>query len=214
MLCKAKVRVRERVTVKIFEKRSARSYDKKAANYNDTAEGRFTYGFNRILAGAVRMPENGRLLDVACGNGRLLKMLRQTYTFEGYGVDISENMVKVASKGNPDMIFKKAPCDDLPFEDAFFDAITVCAAYHHFPNVKAFANEASRVLKPHGKLYIAEVYCPGFWRAVLNPFIRFSPAGDIRFYSPDEIILLLRNVGFECEPVLIEGNVQVVVACK
>jgi ubiquinone/menaquinone biosynthesis C-methylase UbiE len=64
------------------------------------------------------------------------------------------------------MVFEPAPCDALPFEAAFFDAVTVCAAFHHFPNITAFAEEANRVLKPGGMLYVAEVYYPAFLRAI------------------------------------------------
>ena len=35
----------------------------------------------------------------------------------------------------------------IPFDDGLFDLITVCAAYHHFPDVRAFAAEAFRLLK-------------------------------------------------------------------
>jgi len=197
-----------------YEKRSATHYDREAANYDDTPEGRFTCRFNAMIAHAVRLPENGRLLDVACGSGRLLKMLRQTRVFEGYGVDISGEMIKAAAKGSPGTVFKKAPCDGLPFEDSFFDALTVSAAYHHFPDGREFAKEAFRVLKPYGGLYIADICYPAFWRVILNPFIRFSPAGDVRFHSPGAITSLLRGEGFQCEPVRIEGYIQLIIAHK
>ena len=36
-------------------------------------------------------------------------------------------------------------------------------------------------------LDIAEIYYPAFIRATANPFVGFSKAGDVKFYSPDEI---------------------------
>ncbi len=198
----------------IHEKRAIRSYGKIADDYDNSFEGRFTLAFNTRLAEIVRVPDGGRLLDIACGNGRLLKMLRQTRRFEGYGTDISEAMVRAAERDLPDMTFCTAPADKLPFEDGFFDVVTACTAFHHFPDVAAFAREAHRVLAPDGRLYVAEVYYPRWLRVLANPFIRLHPSGDVRLYSPREIEKVLQRGGFSCEPAIIEDRIQIVVANK
>ncbi len=198
----------------IYEQRAIRSYAKIADDYDNSPEGRFTLAFNRKLAEIVRLPEGGRLLDVACGNGRLLKMLRQRHSFEGYGTDISEAMTRTARRALPDMTFLTAPADKLPFKDCFFDVVTVCAAFHHFPDVAAFAREAHRVLVPGGRLYVAEIYYHRFLRAIANPFIRLHPSGDVRLYSPEEIENVLQNNGFSCEPAIIEDKIQIIVSNK
>ncbi len=198
----------------IHEKRAIRSYGKIADDYDNSFEGRFTLAFNTRLAEVVRVPEGGRLLDIACGNGRLLKMLRQTRRFEGYGTDISDAMVRTARRDLPDMTFCTAPAEKLPFDDGFFDAVTVCTAFHHFPDVAAFAREAHRVLAPGGRLYIADVYYPRWLRVLVNPFIRLHPSGDVRLYSPGEIEKVLQRGGFSCEPAIIEDRIQIVVANK
>lgn len=194
----------------MYERRSVRSYQKKADHYDDTFDGRFTREFKDLLLQTVQIPTGGRVLDVACGNGRLLKMLSKEHDFTGYGIDISGKMVENAGELNPSMVFAQASCDALPFHDAFFDVMTVCAAYHHFPDVAGFAKEAFRVLKPNGALYIAEVYYPPLLRALCNPLIRFSPAGDVRFYSPDEIIRVLEDAGFWPEAPHRQGHIQIV----
>ena len=193
-----------------YEKRSIQSYQKKADHYDDTFDGRYTREFKERLLRTVAIPAGGRVLDVACGNGRLLEMLSKKYDFAGYGVDISEKMVENAARLNPSMDFAQAGCDALPFQGAFFDVVTVCAAYHHFPDVASFAKEAFRVLKPGGALYIAEVYYPPLLRALCNPLIRFSPAGDVRFYGPEEIIGVLENAGFRREMSRQYGQIQIV----
>lgn len=198
----------------IHERRAIKSYDRIAANYDDSAEGRFTFPFNRRLVEVVRIPEGGRLLDVACGNGRLLAMFRQAHLFQGYGVDISPQMVRVAQHGLPDMTFRVAPADNLPFDDGFFDVLTVCMGFHHFPDAGAFAREAHRVLTPGGRLYIAELYYFRLMRTIVNPLIGLHPSGDVKLYGPDEIEKLLTANGFVCEPTLVEGKLQIVTAVK
>ncbi len=178
------------------EKRSIKSYDKKADNYEATFDGKFTLSFNEKLFEKVEIPPRGALLDVACGNGRLLKMLSRKFEFNGFGVDISSEMVANASRQNPGMIFKNAACNRLPFTDNFFDVLTVCTALHHFPDTDGFAKEALRVLKPNGMLYVCEVYYPSPIRVLLNPFLFLSMAGDVRFYSENELIQLFQRAGF------------------
>lgn len=198
----------------IHERRAIRSYGKIADDYDNSSEGRFTLPFNRRLAEVVQVPDGGRLLDVACGNGRLLGMLLRGRRFEGYGTDISEAMVRVAQRELPAMAFRSAPADDLPFGDGFFDAVTVCTAFHHFHDVTAFAREVRRVLVPGGRLYIAEIYQPWIVRVAVNPFIRLHPSGDVRLYSPGEMCKLLFANGFAIEPTIVEGNIQIVTAKK
>jgi ubiquinone/menaquinone biosynthesis C-methylase UbiE len=197
-----------------FEKRSMENYNSAAAGYDTSPEGWFTYRFNRKVADTAEIPDGSHVLDIACGSGRLLGMLRATNNFEGFGVDISEEMIKTARRANPDMEFHTAPCDSLPFGKAFFNVVTTCTAFHHFPSVVSFAEEAYRVLAPGGHLYIADVYYSAFWRTVLNPFVRFSPAGDVRFYAPEEITQLLERARFSVDPVLVEGNLQLITARK
>ena len=99
----------------------------------------------------------------------------------------------------------------MPFiESEKVDVMTVCAAFHHFPNVEKFAEEAKRVLKKDGMLYIAEVYLPAFFRVIFNPFVKFSKAGDVKFYSPNEIVSLFENNGFVRSGIEIIGKVQMI----
>ncbi len=76
------------------------------------------------------------------------------------------------------------------------------------------AKEAGRVIRKEGLLYIAEVYLPGFLRVLANPFIRFSKSGDVKFYSPKEIVSLFEGCGFIRKDVIISGMVQLVILQK
>lgn len=193
-----------------YEQRSARSYQKIADRYDDTFEGMYTLDFKNLLLKTVQIPNGGQVLDVACGNGRLLAMLSEKHRFSGCGVDLSDNMVENAARLNPDMIFRQASCDALPFPDERFDVLTVCAAYHHFPDVASFAKEAFRVSKPSGRLYIAEIYYARLLRILCNPLIRLSPSGDVKLYAPEEIIRVLENAGFKRGEAYIQKHIQVI----
>ncbi|MGN0676371.1 MAG: class I SAM-dependent methyltransferase [Ruminococcus sp.] len=193
-----------------FEQRSKISYDKKAENYDLTFDGKFTVKFKDMICKSVKINPNDTVVDVACGNGRLLHKLAGKNSFYGYGIDISEKMIEQAKNLNPNMKFYVAKCDKLPFEKGEIKIMIVCASFHHFPNVEIFAVEAGRVLKQNGMLYIAEVYMPAILRAICNPFVKFSKAGDVKFYSPNEIVSLFENNDFIVKGIEISGRVQLI----
>jgi ubiquinone/menaquinone biosynthesis C-methylase UbiE len=196
-----------------FEARSFSAYNKKADDYENTFDGRFTQKFKALLVENVALQEGDHVLDVACGNGRLLHMFAEQCAIHGYGADLSDKMIEQARLLNPSMDFRVGRCEDLPFEDSAFDVITVCAAYHHFPDVKGFAKEAARLLKAQGAIYIADVYYPWPIRTIANPFVRLSKAGDVKFYAPREIIATLEEAGFQIGTYRIDGHIQIIRAC-
>jgi len=193
-----------------YNEKSKSAYNKKADNYDDTADGRFTYKFKQLLVSEIALQEKDNVLDVACGNGSLLALLNKQKNINGFGIDIADRMIKNAAASNPSMEFHVSGCEAMPFEAGTMDVITVCAAYHHFPDVAAFAREASRVLKPRGRLYIADVYIPAILRIIVNPFVPLSKAGDVKFYSPQEMINNLKQFGFEKADIKISGHIQIV----
>ncbi len=192
-----------------FEARSKESYDKMADNYDRTPEGWFCLVFKHKLLASLSSFRGGKVLDVGCGTGALLKMIGDSYTIDGYGTDISDNMIANANRLHPNMTFAVAPCDSIPFCDEQFDLATVCCAYHHFPNVNAFAGEIVRLLKHGAYLYIAEIYYAAPVRLMLNPFVPLSKAGDVKFYSPSQIIKTFAKYGMKSIYLHIEGHEQI-----
>ncbi len=196
--------------MKTFNEKSRENYNRKAKDYDNTFDGKFTEKFKKLLLEEIKIKPNDSILDVACGNGTFLQMVSSKCDIKGYGIDISEEMIENAKGKCPDMLFEVNGCEYMLFKDQMFDVITVCAAYHHFPDIKAFAREANRVLKQRGRLYIAEVYIPFIIRAICNPFVRLSKAGDVKFYSPKEIQDNFQAYGFEQVGYKREGYVQII----
>lgn len=186
------------------------AYNNKADNYNDSPEGKFTKKFKDLLCKIIVVEKGINILDVACGNGTLLKMISAKNEINGYGIDISDKMISNARKNCRDMVFKVSGCEAIPFESNFFELMTVCAAYHHFPDTDSFAREAARVIKKNGYLYIAEVFLPSILRILCNPFIKLSKDGDFKFYSPKKIVRHFERYGFQYNKVVINENVQIV----
>jgi len=190
--------------------KSKNAYNKMADGYDFSPEGRFTRKFQNRLISNIIFRENQNILDVACGTGSLLTSLHKQKPINGFGIGIADQMIKNAAVNNPTMEFHVSGCETIPFQNETMDIITVCVAYHHFPDVAAFAKEAKRVLKTRGKIYIAEIYLPAILRIICNPFVPLSNSGDVKFYSPKEIIRNFKKLGFEKPEVKITGHIQIV----
>jgi SAM-dependent methyltransferase len=94
---------------------------------------------------------NGRALDFGCGVGRLARGLR-SYFGEVYGVDISQEMVRLAREFTPSCTFVVNRADNLKvFQDNFFDFIYSNIVLQHQPTkdiAKSYIREFVRVIKP------------------------------------------------------------------
>jgi ubiquinone/menaquinone biosynthesis C-methylase UbiE len=60
------------------------AYNRKADNYENTLDGKFTRKFKRLLVENIKLEENQSILDVACGNGFLLALLNQQKNHKCY----------------------------------------------------------------------------------------------------------------------------------
>lgn len=105
-------------------------------------------------------------------------------------------MLDEAKKKCPQMDIRHASCDNMPFPDKTFDIIIACMAYHHFPEKQAFANEAARILKEGGKLYITDPKFPLPVRKVINTALSVHKVVG-HFYTADEIVNEFSRYGFK-----------------
>jgi len=104
---------------------------------------------------ALKLLDKGdRLLDIGCGDGTLGYFAKNKYK-EVYGVDISEEALKIAKKR--DIIVEKVNLNEekLPFENDYFDAVTCLDVIEHVFEPRDLIKEINRVLKRGGILIIS-----------------------------------------------------------
>lgn len=94
-------------------------------------------------------------LDAGCGVGDHSRRIRR-HGFQCIGVDISATILERARKQNPEMEFRQAPLESLPFPDRHFDAVHCRGVLMHIPEWRAALAELRRVLRPGGYLMVLE----------------------------------------------------------
>lgn len=137
--------------------------------------------------------KNCSILDIGCGNGKYLNILKK-YDFKNlYGIDISKEQIEIAIKSNP----QRVQCiDALKFLKDIkekYDVILLIDVLEHLDlnDSLEIINSIYRALKKDGKLFIQ---VPN----ALSPFspLRYSDITHKRAYSKTSLIQTLNNSNF------------------
>lgn len=117
---------------------------------------RLDVGWRRRTVQRLALPAGSRVLDVACGTGDLCRDLVRAGHLP-VGVDFSHGMLAAARTGAP---LVNADALRLPFHDASVDGLTCGFALRNFVELAPMLVEASRVLRPGGRMALLEVATP------------------------------------------------------
>lgn len=94
-------------------------------------------------------------LEVACGTGQGLGYLKSISKSLVAG-DYSKGIIDIAKNYYGDRIdIKQFDAQSMPFEDNSFDVVIIFEALYYIPNADRFVSECARVLRPDGKLLVA-----------------------------------------------------------
>jgi SAM-dependent methyltransferase len=133
-----------------------------------------------------------KILDVGCGTGANLKMLREYGT--AAGVDISQQAVDFChERGLTDVQLGAA--EELPHADETFDLVTALDVIEHLDDDLGGLNEIRRVLRPNGH---ALLFVPAFmflWG------VQDDVSNHRRRYTRKQLVEAVTRAGLEAETV-------------
>jgi SAM-dependent methyltransferase len=102
--------------------------------------------------GAVGEP--ARILEIGCGTGAGTAQLKARFPEADItGVDLSPEMIRIATAKVPGVTFEPADASRLPFPDGSFDLVAQ-------NNVPVYFAEIARVLAPGGRVLITSTLGP------------------------------------------------------
>ncbi len=118
--------------------------------------------YARDMAGRLRVPAGGRVLEIACGTGIVTRAALGAMPKGAMltATDLNEAMVEVARRQVPvddRVTFRTADAQELPFEDGLFDVLFCQFGVMFFPDKVRAMREARRVLAPRGR-YVFNVW--------------------------------------------------------
>lgn len=142
--------------------------------------------------------KKGRILDVGCGNGNYLCMLRKI-GWDCYGTEINKPVVdyminKLGLKISEGELY------NIIFPDEYFDVITFWGSLEHMSDPREVLTKAYKILKKNGKIII---WLPNIESLEAKIFRKFWHHLEISThyyqFSPKTLTNLLEQIGFKVE---------------
>ncbi|MBR8839250.1 MAG: class I SAM-dependent methyltransferase [Stigonema ocellatum SAG 48.90 = DSM 106950] len=160
------------------------------------------------LHGTSLQPRQTRVLDVACGTGRTLKMIRAALPQASlFGTDLSPAYLRKATEllsqipGELPQLLQ-ANAEELPYLDNYFHAVTSVFLFHELPAMvrQRVIEQCFRVTKPGGTFIICD-------SIQMSDFPDMEPAMEnfhetfhepyYKNYTTDNLVERLEKAGFE-----------------
>ena len=137
--------------------------------------------FDRVHNAVLELVENQAypksIMDVGCGTGRLLRKAGKRWPDARLiGVDPAEGMVEKARSMMPSATFYVGMAESLPLPDASVDLAFSTMSYHHWVDHVQGIREITRVLRPTGRLFLADFWLPMRLSKIIRHFQSNDPA--------------------------------------
>ena len=118
------------------------AWDKLAERYDNRA-GALKEFSDVICTFMEKLPKGGKVLDLGCGTGLPYARYLVKEGFDVLGVDLSEEMVRIASKNVPDAKFVQLSMNEIKYMDEFDGVMSSFSMLLLSPNL--FKETASRI---------------------------------------------------------------------
>jgi ubiquinone/menaquinone biosynthesis C-methylase UbiE len=170
------------------------------ATYERIAE-TFAPIHDRVVA-LLAIEPGTRVLDVACGTGGVALRVARAGA-EVLGIDISADQLtkarRAAAAESLEIRFDEGDCQELPYGDAEFDAVTSAFGAIFAPDHARTAAELARVCRPGGRLVLT-AWLKDAWSEVHSKAGRTSALDvDASEWSQEEHLHGLLGAAFDFE---------------
>jgi ubiquinone/menaquinone biosynthesis C-methylase UbiE len=154
-------------------------------------------------------PRPLRVLDVACGTGRTLKMIRATLPKASlFGVDLSPAYLRKANQflsENPGELpqLVRANAEELPYLENYFHGVSSVFLFHELPAEarQRVIEECFRVLQPGGVFVICDSIqrsdSPEEFQVMMDNFPAIFHEPYYKHYVTDDLVERLEKAGFQ-----------------
>ena len=170
----------------------------------------------RTIFDFLEPSDDMRILDLPCGRGFYLNMLRYVSDCELVGADLDWNVVKTAQRVLgliPKIQIHHASIYAMPYQRDCFDAVILSEVLEHIDDDVRGLEEAYRVLKPGGLLAVTvpNANYPFFWdpinkvleklfnRHIQRGLLAGIWANHVRLYTAEELRDAVKMAGFHIE---------------
>jgi methionine biosynthesis protein MetW len=141
---------------------------------------------------AAWIPQGSSVLDLGCGNGSLLRYLRETRAVRGYGVEINENKIATCIANGVNVIHSDLDAGLADFESGSFDFVILSQTLQATRHTEALMKEIVRV----GREGIISFPNFGYWKnrlQIINGHMPVSKQLPYQWYDTPNVHLCTLN---------------------
>lgn len=162
-------------------------------------------GFDRTrrdLMSQADLQPGQRVLDIGCGTGSFLVLLKRHYQdVEAAGIDPDPKALRRAKmkveRAGVSVQLDEGFADELPYKDASFDYVFSSFMFHHLEQQdrEETLREAIRVLKPGGAFYLLDFEMQNGSHGFLRRLIHSHAL--LKENTPERLLELMNRAGFQ-----------------
>ena len=145
------------------------------------------------------IPQGASVLDLGCGDGSLLRFLKNTRNVRGYGVEINDSNIVECIRNGVNVIQSDLESGLSGFESHAFDFVLLSQTLQATRHTEPLVQEMLRV----GNVGIVSFPNFGYWKARLNVLRGFMPMSDALPYhwynTPNVHLCTLHDFENFCE---------------
>lgn len=145
----------------------------------------------------------GAVLDLACGPGvvtaAVARLATSVVAFDVTPAMLDKARKRCAEAGLENVVFRQGDAAALPFEKGEFDTVVTRLAIHHFEAPSRVLSEIFRVLRPGGRVVIADVVASedAGEAELQNAIENLRDPSHVRMLPLSELSSLVTSAGFE-----------------
>ncbi len=180
--------------MRLWGRRNARSYDLWAALLAAA-------GYRRMVRSvASLLPESGIAIDVGCGSGELLRIVRaRRPQLEVVGCDLAPEFLTIARRRHPGARLVSGDAERLPLRGGKADAAASLGVLAHLLSIEPAIGELARIVRDGGRVAIWTRTDGRASRLVARLFGWMNRGVTLRLHSPATVRSALARSGIRIE---------------
>ncbi len=143
------------------------------------------------------LKNNGKVLDIGCGNGRFLLHLLKYGNFQLNGTELESNSAKRAAR-IPEINLKVGHLEKNSFEDESFDVVTMFHVFEHLTDPQETLKIITKIIKQDGTLIISFPNISSLQSKLFKgKWLHLDPPRHLIFFKAKDFIRILESHGFK-----------------
>ena len=157
---------------------------------------RDTFATRRARRLAQSLVTGARIMDIGCGDGRLLRCFQRCGTFELHGIELPGPAAERAAR-IPGLQLHQGTLETAHLPAGSFDLVTLVHVYEHLPMPRNALDQLADLVRPGGQLFLSFPNISSWQaRTFARDWFHLDPPRHLNLVPPKTVIKYLGSKGF------------------